>query len=157
MPKRTGCHRKYFNPRSHERSDQNGIILQNTLCNFNPRSHERSDALGDNLWRRVPYFNPRSHERSDSGTGKKCYDHVISIHAPTRGATAQARDKCIQTMISIHAPTRGATLVLTSCRSSCFDFNPRSHERSDSFLIVQAPRFFISIHAPTRGATRSMA
>ena len=57
--------------------------------NFNPRSHERSDALPPNKNRLTHvYFNPRSHERSD----KVRYSvfigpSVISIHAPTRGAT----------------------------------------------------------------------
>ena len=34
---------------------------------------------------------------------------IISIHAPTRGATFYNRDVCRQGEISIHAPTRGAT------------------------------------------------
>ena len=33
------------------------------------------------------------------------------------------------------------------------DFNPRSHERSDTLLATQLPTISISIHAPTRGAT----
>ena len=99
----------------------------------------------------------------------------ISIHAPTRGATASRRAMSTlgrfqstrprgarlaawlseprQGWISIHAPTRGAT---TSS-------NPKHHKDGIS---IHAPtrgatieRFFmrckgaISIHAPTRGAT----
>ena len=57
---------------------------------------------------------------------------LISIHAPTRGATWLVYVIIISPLdISIHAPTRGATpYLLTS-------------------LICQ----YISIHAPTRGAT----
>ena len=33
------------------------------------------------------------------------------------------------------------------------DFNPRSHERSDSFTTALSMYLTISIHAPTRGAT----
>ena len=35
--------------------------------------------------------------------------HIISIHAPTRGATAYVRKTGLGRDISIHAPTRGAT------------------------------------------------
>ena len=39
-----------------------------------------------------------------------CYNLVrISIHAPTRGATARRVQKTGRYTISIHAPTRGAT------------------------------------------------
>ena len=34
---------------------------------------------------------------------------LISIHAPTRGATTQVESDDNETVISIHAPTRGAT------------------------------------------------
>ena len=56
---------------------------------------------------------------------------IISIHAPTRGATKKAQYLYKETGISIHAPTRGATI----------DIETVSNEQ------------FISIHAPTRGAT----
>ena len=79
--------------------------------------------------------------------------HVISIHAPTRGATAagtffvvsvrfqstlprgerrRCRQKCRRNVaISIHAPTRGATrFKLLKCLLRSH-FNPRSHEGSD--------------------------
>ena len=57
---------------------------------------------------------------------------IISIHAPTRGAT-RGRQRDIQNSnISIHAPTRGATK------------KPQEDKTMNE----------ISIHAPTRGATR---
>ncbi len=58
---------------------------------------------------------------------------LISIHAPTRGATMISSRDIVEITISIHAPTRGATW-LTSSSFSCVT---------------------ISIHAPTRGATSS--
>ena len=80
-------------------------------------------------------------------------NRIISIHAPTRGATMSTnlREQLYQfqstlpqgerrisestvshkPIISIHAPTRGAT----------------------RFFILLTIRDFISIHAPTRGAT----
>ena len=100
---------------------------------------------------------------------------VISIHAPTRGATERGRRYFRTTIISIHAPTRGAT----PCRQKkssmqifqstlprgerpsaerlggvLWDFNPRSHEGSDLLWSGYRTKLRdISIHAPTRGAT----
>ena len=56
---------------------------------------------------------------------------MVSIHAPTRGATPLKKKKMIFTKVSIHAPTRGATF-------------------SEHALPATAE---VSIHAPTRGAT----
>ena len=62
---------------------------------------------------------------------QRTLDFLISIHAPTRGATDAgiAADDII--LISIHAPTRGATVM--GPFSLCFltNFNPRSYKRSD--------------------------
>ena len=56
--------------------------------------------------------------------------------------------------ISIHAPTRGATA--NGCNVDCNIryFNPRSHEGSDCIHDKSRKDHDISIHAPTRGATR---
>ena len=101
--------------------------------------------------------------------------YVISIHAPTRGATRGGLFPHYCLGISIHAPTRGATKTAGGqgegkefqstlpqgerrFQHPIFhqleNFNPRSHKGSDFdvaagwFIVVQ-----ISIHAPTRGAT----
>ena len=56
-------------------------------------------------------FNPRSHERSDYVESTyRLVTQYISIHAPTRGATARIHDAALRGIISIHAPTRGATV-----------------------------------------------
>ena len=101
-------------------------------------------------------FNPRSHEGSDCK--KKWYGAVLIL-------------------ISIHAPTKGATSENSSIIVSFHDFNPRSHEGSDLPLRRTYNKLFqfqstlprrerpkiirkrcawsqISIHAPTKGATR---
>ena len=57
-------------------------------------------------------------------------------------------------MISIHAPTRGATGTDIRYQCSIIDFNPRSHEGSDWKQEEIKRLKEISIHAPTRGATR---
>ena len=56
---------------------------------------------------------------------------MLSIHAPTRGATTFYASSTILIGLSIHAPTRGAT---------------PSAKHLPQYL-------FLSIHAPTRGAT----
>ena len=88
---------------------------------------------------------------SDSVLARLC---DISIHAPTRGATAALRPGCrLPAYFNPRSHER-------SDRRPCFSwihlnyFNPRSHERSDDqrhplgHLVLS-----ISIHAPTRGAT----
>ena len=61
------------------------------------------------------------------------YCEEISIHAPTRGATLLSFSKFDRASISIHAPTRGATCIKKKGTSHKFNFNPRSHERSDLY------------------------
>ena len=123
---------KYFNPRSHERSDiedqqarKLGIRFQSTLPREERPQETRMSDIHSN-------FNPRSHERSDSNIKTPRRQKRISIHAPTRGATTTSQTSCIKAL----------------------DFNPRSHERSDVALYVSCILVaVISIHAPTRGAT----
>ena len=130
---------RYFNPRSHERSDTIDVGPVNASEDFNPRSHERSDAANESLAQPVifqstlpreerqfliefgtsqSYFNPRSHERSDDELVSLIHSACISIHAPTRGATYPDSKRCAREYgISIHAPTRGAT-AFTAGRAS---------------------------------------
>ena len=99
--------------------------------NFNPRSHEGSDVYGKNRFFVKKDFNPRSHEGSDRSNCEPVIDLLISIHAPTRGATVLCFCVVVELDISIHAPTRGATKDVHRLQCLCY----------------------ISIHAPTRGAT----
>ena len=104
-----------FNPRSHEGSDRTCLALSNAHPCFNPRSHEGSNLRG--CWRKLRgfRFNPRSHEGSDVIMSPCQYTlSVVSIHAPTRGATC---------------PHGGG-----SPSHPCF--NPRSHEGSDPYVGV---------------------
>ena len=57
----------HFNPRSHEGSDATEFATDKIPDNFNPRSHEGSDDVADSVFGSMP---------------------VISIHAPTKGATS---------------------------------------------------------------------
>ena len=79
-------------------------------------------------------FNSRAHKGRDVMT-QKTRDalRIVSIHAPTRGATLNVHIRYFSYIVSIHAPTRGATLQFLN-----------------DFLVIK-----VSIHAPTRGATFS--
>ena len=76
-----------FNPRSHAGSDKGFASLSRDLKNFNPRSHAGSDVnlVVDMVF--VNDFNPRSHAGSDDTLVPLTRRILISIHAPTRGAT----------------------------------------------------------------------
>ncbi len=99
------------------------------------------------------YFNPRTHVGCDGHGDFGARHNVISIHAPTWGATLSQLLSFELLLISIHAPTWGATRA---------DTKPdRNHKISihaptwgatvDDAIDVAHQR--ISIHAPTWGAT----
>ena len=122
---------KYFNPRSHERSDRSSFPSSFISCISIHAPTRGATGIDLKSTLLITYFNPRSHERSDPLLHKRLYSQDISIHAPTRGATWWGV-VCTSTIyISIHAPTRGAT----------------------PHPVAPFLRVLISIHAPTRGAT----
>ena len=113
-----------------------------------------------NLWK--SYFNPRSHKGSDKDRAVWPGCRLISIHAPTRGATVDVsmfslmdtfqstlpqgerpgltQRRLPQPQISIHAPTRGATSIRFKKFVFIFNFNPRSHKGSDDVGKLQGRR-----------------
>ena len=97
-----------FNPRSHMGSDSSFRIHQRRLCSFNPRSHMGSDLPQLSL---------------------ECTT-IVSIHAPTWGATMSSITKYPIISVSIHAPTWGATHGTCEAGQEP-SFNPRSHMGSD--------------------------
>ena len=76
-------------------------------------------------------FNPRTHTGCDIFQATDCFLSLVSIHAPTRGATGLSHLVLYRISVSIHAPTRGAT----------------QGQRTQRCIHT------VSIHAPTRGAT----
>ena len=142
--------------------------------NFNPRSHERSDKNGGVEGAAYKDFNPRSHERSDYHRVFLSVNWIISIHAPTRGATLKHRLILLSLLFQSTLPREERRHCSKVCRYGCkfqstlpreerrvilcrqvwlYYFNPRSHERSDRAFILCSLSSVISIHAPTRGAT----
>ena len=99
-------------------------------------------------------FNPRSHKGSDEDFIDLAERLVISIHAPTRGATPIISVSKCEDVISIHAPTRGATVGSTIYITDVYGFQstlPQGERRN--YCINDVQGLWISIHAPTRGAT----
>ena len=100
-------------------------------------------------------FNPRSHKGSDAiaytaGAGIR----IISIHAPTRGATIAASTSLDTDGISIHAPTRGATVIDPARTPRAYKISIHAPTRGATSANPYLSRLHgISIHAPTRGAT----
>ena len=165
-----------FNPRAHAGRDEQGDFGPDHQQRFNPRAHAGRDRKPHRRPRADRSFNPRAHAGRDfcvlvdalSGAqfqstrprGARRAEvielqlaHVVSIHAPTRGATRQRVDVSDLRLVSIHAPTRGATgrdaniklnkwfqstrprgarrwgLSAPRCANRCF--NPRAHAGRD--------------------------
>ena len=167
-----------FNPRSYKRSDVGAVLwllqmklFQSTLLqeerqlfakhcvrvyHFNPRSYKRSDGLVRALTCGLRDFNPRSYKRSDLWHSSYiCMYPIISIHAPTRGATVSKSTLSKTVKISIHAPTRGATLLCSSPHLSNDYFNPRSYKRSD-FGYTHYNNYYLSFQSTLLQEERQM-
>ena len=110
-----GSHdRNDFNPRPHKGSDVFKWFGLQSTSDFNPRPHKGSDLYvfsipaPDTIFQSTPPQGERHKLRSLAS-----YTKIISIHAPTRGATGLLyAGILIAVNISIHAPTRGATSIL---------------------------------------------
>ena len=121
-----------FNPRTHEGCDRFLNLKRLILSKFqstHPRGVRRLQILisfclfmfqsthprGVRLvltikTLRLFCFNPRTHEGCDCSVVGSESSTVVSIHAPTRGATSYQYISFFRLFVSIHAPTRGATV-----------------------------------------------
>ena len=101
----------------------------------------------------IKSFNPRTHTGCDKSFSAAQAFLLVSIHAPTRGATAQGVRESNGQGVSIHAPTRGATpLYFSIIQAVVFQSTHPHGVRLSAPLAVPLP-LTVSIHAPTRGAT----
>ena len=82
------CFGKGFNPRTHTGCDAKCITYYLTHPKFQS-THPHGVRRSHDLWSRrgLTCFNPRTHTGCDLYMRKKYCQHVVSIHAPTRGAT----------------------------------------------------------------------
>ena len=102
-------------------------------------------------------FNPRTHAGCDGGQTITVGDTgVVSIHAPTRGATRPAATSINTTTFQSTHP-RGVRLATPDIVLSDIGFNPRTHAGCDLHNSCHKGRDErVSIHAPTRGATHPL-
>ena len=77
---------------------------------------------------------------------------VVSIHAPTGGATEDAAKKAAEAAFQFTRP-RGARLLQLRIVMSFTSFNSRAHGGRDRPTPAKMARPQVSIHAPTGGAT----
>ena len=140
-------------PRRERQSLEIYLIL---LCNFNPHSHEGSDKDHHNDLQSVVDFNPHSHEGSD-------VHHIVPISTDyTFQSTLPRRERHIYhiglTPCALFQSTlpRRERLPFLSKFPFLYDFNPHSHEGSDTGKVPIYCGNFISIHTPTKGATKKL-
>ena len=120
---------------------------------FNPRSYKRSDNELITFSVPVATFNPRSYKRSDLAKIPLAKLPFLSIHAPTRGATAntkaQAETLNFQSTL-LQEERRHCQKV--RLLSAVFQSTLLQEERHPTRTPHTNPHI-LSIHAPTRGAT----
>ena len=142
-----------FNPRTHTGCDRRAITVGVPFFGFNPRTHTGCDSTLLTWCTAGESFNPRTHTGCDLLDLVSRHPVVVSIHAPTRGATQRQPGDNRACIVSIHAPTRGATEGGLILPVHVPGFNPRTHTGCDSSVLSQPVNVEVSIHAPTRGAT----
>ena len=98
-------------------------------------------------------FNPRTHTGCDDGWFATDTGGRVSIHAPTRGATAMGCKNPSGISVSIHAPTRGATRKEFESLTDKEFQSTHPHGVRPYRQLGRRVRGKVSIHAPTRGAT----
>ena len=165
-----------FNSRAHAGRDDIPYPIRGHWLRFNSRAHAGRDTRSIGEFSTKTSFNSRAHAGRDHRASLNAADHLVSIHAPTRGATswvgigylaltlfqftrprgARPQWCCWEDgreTVSIHAPTRGATPERAYIGPFLvFQFTrPRGARpfRACTFTV----RIHVSIHAPTRRAT----
>ena len=126
----------YFNPRSHEESDECYPCTHQATRDFNPRSHEESDLL-THKWRNVAkqFQSTLSRRERPFYVGIR---HKMKLFQSTLSRRERPMDIILDFMdfpISIHALTKRATKFFIQSNDCLQNFNPRSHEESDVDVI----------------------
>ena len=143
-----------FNPRTHTGCDPTCLLIGFGVVGFNPRTHTGCDIVkmfasdGKHVFQSTHPHGVRPEPKATEWLCK-----LVSIHAPTRGATALLNFDAIVIEVSIHAPTRGATQC---CRESSLvkivSIHAPTRGATESTIAFHSA-VDVSIHAPTRGAT----
>ncbi len=126
------------------------------LYRFNSRAHGGRDIRWSDPQYAVVVSIHAPTGGATSGNGSRGVKLRVSIHAPTGGATTLRVVGTAPTSVSIHAPTGGATEVGTiRNRLNAFQFTrPRGARQNGVKTSLEQ---IVSIHAPTGGATHARA
>ena len=119
-----------FNPRSHTGSDPCRYCGSNRQQQFQstlPHGERRKLIF---MIRMFTNFNPRSHTGSDKMEKMSADTYMISIHAPTRGATRHGAADLQVNGFQSTLP-HGERLLPPFRMYPVYNFNPRSHTGSD--------------------------
>ena len=81
-----------FNPRTHTGCDEEFLLSLSSTERFNPRTHTGCDKCYVAKATRLVCFNPRTHTGCDDIDFVISAKKLVSIHAPTRGATSDVND-----------------------------------------------------------------
>ena len=99
-----------FNPRTHTGCDNITGMIIDSSSGFNPRTHTGCDLKADWFaFGALKFQSTHPHGVRPLHNSISLIAPHVSIHAPTRGATAKILLPAYMTVVSIHAPTRGAT------------------------------------------------
>ena len=125
---------KGFDPRPHARGDKEAALVVHNTKRFRstpPREGRPGDRCGARRLRNC--FDPRPHARGDSQRrGNQVRNPIVSIHAPTRGATATVRPRPMTSRSFDPRPhARGDTVSHWRTRLR-MSFDPRPHARGDT-------------------------
>ena len=169
--------RHNFNPRAHAGRDLRSPSIRSRRFYFNPRAHAGRDPVQGAVGQAPGYFNPRAHAGRDRQAVPISRRRSRFQSTRPRGARPYLPIRWPNWLIiSIHAPTRGATVAVLTPAATLRHFNPRAHAGRDppttwNGQTIQyfnprahagrdlpsgktiATHVYISIHAPTRGAT----
>ena len=141
-----------FNSRAHAGRDTRSLPRTFTTDGFNSRAHAGRDvpSVGRSRVIMFQFTRPRGARLDERAYLSVGHGFNSRAHAGRDGQPGLISR--ITVIVSIHAPTRGAT-VRGGGNLGRDSFNSRAHAGRDSSLPLPLHNVGVSIHAPTRGAT----
>ena len=108
--------KKCFNPRTHTGCDLHDLPNVTLLLRFNPRTHTGCDTLACGIAGPTCGFNPRTHTGCDQFLVYLVFNTLKFQSTHPHGVRrCVGLHKVSKALVSIHAPTRGATYL--HCRT----------------------------------------
>ena len=121
---------QFTHPRGVRLSREESVPMRRWFQFTHPRGVRRASSLAIcTLWSTFQFTHPRGVRQQLVTEGSP--GSVVSIHAPTRGATPPLSRVRGVRVVSIHAPTRGATHRRSRAGHSPGCFNSRTREGCD--------------------------